>query len=83
MKVIFITPEGYNLSGASVKIVEAERMATQKVDQLSLEGSYPIKIIARGTNPLELDIHYEEDWAVIESYITSLKKRWEKSKHEK
>ena len=69
-----------NLSAATARV--AERVA-QKVDQLSLEGNFPLKIIARDVNPLELDIHYNEDWKVVESYIKSLKKRWEKSKNEK
>lgn len=70
-----------NLSEATARVVE--RVVTKNVDQLSLEGDFPIKIISRGTNPLELDIHYEEDWEVVMSYIKSLKKRWDKNKHEK
>jgi|GEM_PF-2978259 len=65
-----------DLSSATRNITEK---VAQKVDQLSLEGSFPIKIISRGTNPLELDIHYEEDWEVVESYIKLLKNRWSHS----
>lgn len=46
---------------------------------LSLEGKFPIMIVSKGVKPLDWDIHEEEDWDHVESYLKSLKNRWRKN----